>query len=80
MISETIPAIGALTAPEKMLLASELWAQLAEGDTEIPLTREQIAELDRRMEHYRRHPHEVTTWEEIKSRLLDRRNAPSPAA
>ena len=73
MIVETLPAVGALSPSEKMLLASELWEQLASADTEFPLTREQIAELDRRMEHYRKHPEQVTTWDGIKARLLAKR-------
>ena len=76
MIVETLPAVGALSPPEKMLLASELWEQLSATETEIPLTRNQIAELDRRMEHYRMHPDEVTTWDEIKARLLAKQATP----
>ena len=68
MIVETLPAVSALSPPEKMLLASELWEQLSATETEKPLTRHQISELDRRMEHYRKHPNEVTTWDEIKAR------------
>ena len=36
------------------------------------LSREQIAELDRRMEAYCRDPGQVTTWEAIQQRVLGR--------
>ena len=70
MIVEQLPAVRDLSRPEKLLLAAELWEEIARDDTELPLTREQIAELDRRMERYRQHPEEVTTLEEIKARLF----------
>ena len=72
MILETIPAVSRLTAAQKLLLVSELWDDLAAHPTEVPVTREQIAELDRRMETYRRDPSQVTTWEAIQQRILGR--------
>ena len=73
MIVEQLPTVRDLSRPEKLLLATELWEEIARDDTELPLTREQIAELDRRMARYRQHPEEVTTLEAIKARLLARK-------
>ena len=73
MILEALPQVQRLSKPEKMLLANELWEELAGDATEMPLTKEQVVELDRRMEHYRQHPEDVTTWEEIKARLKQRK-------
>ncbi len=70
MILETIPDVNRLTPAEKLLLVSELWDDLAAHPTEVPVSREQLAELDRRMEAYRRDPSQVTTWEAIRQRLL----------
>ena len=70
MILETIPGVNQLTPAEKLLLVSELWDDLAAHPTEVPVSREQIAELDRRMEAYRRDPSQVTTWEAIQKRIL----------
>ena len=61
-----------LTAAQKLLLVSELWDDLAAHPTEVPVSREQIAELDRRMEAYRRDPSQVTTWEAIQQHILGR--------
>ena len=75
MIVESLPAISRMSRPEKMLLVAELWDEIARDDSELPLTREQIAELDRRMLHYRQHPEEVTTLEEIKARISARKQS-----
>ncbi|MEP6672229.1 MAG: addiction module protein [Chthoniobacter sp.] len=69
MILETIPGVGQLTAAEKLVLVSELWDDLAAHPNEIPVSREQIAELDRRMGEYHRDPSRVTTWEAIQPRF-----------
>lgn len=70
MILEQHPEIQRLSPSEKLVLVSELWDDLAAHPVDIPVTSEQIAELDRRMEAYRRDPMQVTTWEAIKQRIL----------
>ncbi len=70
MIVERMPDVSNLSRPEKMLLMSELWEEIARDEMELPITREQIAELDRRMEHYRQHPEEVISFEAIKANIL----------
>lgn len=70
MILEQHPEIQRLSPTEKLALVSELWDDLAAQPENVPVTPEQIAELDRRMEDYRRDPAKVTTWEAIKQRIL----------
>lgn len=70
VILESIPEVSRLTAAEKLLLVSELWDDLAAHPTEVPVSREQIAELDRRMEAYRLDPSQVTSWQAIQRRIL----------
>jgi putative addiction module component (TIGR02574 family) len=36
----------------------------------MPVTEEQLNELDRRFEEYRQDPDKVVTWEEPKARIL----------
>lgn len=72
MILETIPDVKRMTAAEKLLLVSELWDDLAAHPTEVPVSREQITELDRRVAAYRQDPSKVTTWEAIQQRILGR--------
>jgi putative addiction module component (TIGR02574 family) len=73
MILERIPDLRKLSAAEKLLLVTELWDDLAAHPTEVPVAREQIAELDRRMEAYRRNPDQITSWEAIQERILGHR-------
>ena len=70
MILEKFPEVGRLTASEKLILVSELWNDLEAHPFEVPVAREVIAELDRRMEHFREHPGEFTTWEAVRERIL----------
>ncbi|MES2706898.1 MAG: addiction module protein [Verrucomicrobiota bacterium] len=72
MILETIPEVVRLSAAEKLVLVSELWNDLAAHPTEVPVSREQIAELDARMDAYHRDPAQVTSWESIQQRILGR--------
>jgi putative addiction module component (TIGR02574 family) len=70
MILEKLPEVRRLTASEKLMLVSELWNDLEAHPSEVPVSREIIAELDRRMEHFREHPDEFTTWEAVRERIL----------
>jgi putative addiction module component (TIGR02574 family) len=49
---------------DKFGLAVELWDELSSNPDEIPVTEEQLNELDRRFEEYRQDPDKVVTWEE----------------
>lgn len=64
-----------MTAAEKLQLVNELWAELASHPSQIPVTREQLAEIERRMTEYRLKPSEVTTWEAIRQRVLSKASA-----
>jgi putative addiction module component (TIGR02574 family) len=55
---------------EKFALAVELLDELSSNPDEIPVTEEQLNELDRRFEEYRQDPDKVVTWEEAKARIL----------
>lgn len=72
MILETMPEVNRMTAAEKLLLVSELWDDLAAHPSDVPVPREKIAELDRRMEAYRADPSQVTSWDSIQQRILGR--------
>jgi len=70
MIIEKLPQINGLSSSEKLLLVGELWNDLASRPSEIPVSRDILEELDRRIEEYEKNPDSVTTWEEAKSRIL----------
>ena len=73
MIKETIPELQTLSPAEKFALAIELWDELASNPDEIPVTDEQLNELDRRFEEYQRDPDKVVTREELRAHLLPTR-------
>ena len=68
MILERIPEIMKLTKAEQAELFGELGDLLAEDDAWDELSPEIIAELDRRMEEYRRDPSTGRTCEQVKAR------------
>jgi len=70
MILEKFPEIGNLSVSEKLVLVSELWNELEAHPSSAPVAPEIIEELDKRMEHFRRHPEEFTTWEAARERIL----------
>jgi putative addiction module component (TIGR02574 family) len=70
MILERHPDIQRLSPSEKLALVTELWDDLAAHPEDMPVSEDQIAELDRRMEEYRKNPMQVTTWEAITQRIL----------
>jgi putative addiction module component (TIGR02574 family) len=73
MILETLPEVSRLSPEEKLILVGELWDELARNPSDVPVSREQLAELDRRMEEFRQNPSDVRSWEEIKRRLATSR-------
>ena len=70
MILETLPEVKQLTPSQKLVLVSELCDDLAAHPSDVPVSPEQVAELDRRMADYRRDPSKVTSWEAIQKRIL----------
>ncbi len=74
MILEQFPEIQRLSAAEKLQFVSELWNDLEAHPSEVPVSREIISELDRRMEDFRQHPEKFTTWEAVKERILGSRS------
>lgn len=72
MILERFPEVRRLPASEKLLFVSELWNELEEQPENLPVEPEVVAELERRMEHFRQHPGDFTTWEAVKQGILAR--------
>ena len=72
MTKEKIPELQTLSAAEKFALAIELWDELASNPDEIPVTDEQLDELDRRFEEYQRSPDQLVAWEDVKARILSK--------
>ena len=73
MIVETIPEIQKLSESEKMILIGEIWEGIGVEDTQVEISGEIEAELDRRWEHFLANPGMAKSWEEVKERILSSR-------
>jgi putative addiction module component (TIGR02574 family) len=71
MIAETIPALRSLSADEKILLAAELWHDAVGEQTEEP-NLALVQSLRQRLDYYREHPEEVSSWEDVRARIASR--------
>ncbi|MGH9947726.1 MAG: addiction module protein, partial [Pyrinomonadaceae bacterium] len=60
----------ALPIPERIKLVGEIWDSIAAEPEALKLTPEQIAELERRIEYYQRHPEDTIPWETVKREAL----------
>ena len=56
--------IASLSPAEKLQLLEELWEDLSEDPTNLPIHNWQIEELDRRKANLEAHPESALTWEE----------------
>lgn len=74
MILERFPEVQKMSSSEKLVLVSELWNDLEAHPSEVPVSREIIAELDRRMEQFHRNPNDFTSWESVRERILGSRS------
>ena len=70
MLKEAIPRFAELSSSEKLLLLEELWDDLADHPSEVPVPDWQKRELEKRYEEYLRNPGEGSPWPEVRERLL----------
>ncbi len=61
-----------LPMSERIRLVESIWDSIAEFPEAIELSDAQRAELDRRMEVYRKNPHAGSPWPEGRARILAR--------
>jgi putative addiction module component (TIGR02574 family) len=54
-----------LSIPERLQLVEEIWNSIADETEALPLTDAQKAEIDRRIEQYRRDPDSAIPWEQV---------------
>ena len=62
-----------LPVSERIELVGDIWDSIAQVPDGIELTEAQRAELDRRLEAYRRDPKAGSPWAEVKARVLSSR-------
>ena len=61
-----------LSIPERILLVEDIWDSVAEVPNAVPLTEEQKAELDRRLDAYHANPPEGSPWGVVRERIRSR--------
>jgi putative addiction module component (TIGR02574 family) len=61
-----------LPVPERMKLAQEIWDSIESEPETVELSPEQRAELERRIEDFRRDPSGGIPWETIRNEALAR--------
>ena len=72
MNSQFVKDAQELPLAEQIELIDALWESIAKQGYEPPLTPEQAAELDRRLEAHRRQPNDVVSWDNIKQEAFDK--------
>lgn len=66
MKSQSIAGYVKLSVPERIQLVEDIWDSVAEIPEALSLTEAQQAELDRRLDAYRRNPEGGLPWEYVK--------------
>ncbi len=74
MAPDTLAELLKLSSGERAELAMALWASLDEAQrgSQLTLTADQAAELDRRFEEHEADPSTALPWDEVRRRLLNR--------
>ncbi len=58
-----------LPVEERLELVGDIWDSIAQAPDALELSEAQRAELDRRLEAYRRDPKAGSPWSEVKARI-----------
>jgi len=61
-----------LSVEDRITLAQRIWDSVAADPGAVPLTPEQRAELERRLEDHERDPSDVVGWDEAEARIRAR--------
>jgi putative addiction module component (TIGR02574 family) len=70
LIKEAIPHFDQLSSSEKLILLEELWDDLADRPSEIPVPDWQKRDLVISYQEYVQNPSDGSPWPEIQERLL----------
>ena len=70
MTAETILAEASkLSVAERLLVVEQIWETIAAEEGDLPLSAEQRAELDLRLDDDTQNPNEGATWQEVEARI-----------
>ena len=69
MKTSSIAEYVQLSVPERIQLVEDIWDSIAAMPEEMPLTKAQQAELDRRINAHRLNPDEGSPWEYVRESI-----------
>ena len=70
MTAETILAEASkLSVAERLLVVEQIWDTIATEQADLPLSAEQRAELDLRLNDYAENPNGGASWQEVEARI-----------
>ncbi|NCC62713.1 MAG: addiction module protein [Verrucomicrobiae bacterium] len=61
-----------LSVSERIQLVEDIWDSVAEAPESVPLTQNEKAELDRRLDAYHKDPNEGSPWGMVRERIKSR--------
>ena len=64
--------VMSLSVSERIQLVEDIWDSIAEVPETVPLSDEQKAELDRRLDAYHQNPDEGSPWGMVRERIRSR--------
>jgi len=65
----TLEEVLQLPVPERIRVAEAIWDSIVDHPEALPLTDEQRAELDRRLEALEKDPRAGSSWAEVRGRI-----------
>ena len=70
-VEQTINELCSVSVEDRLRIVHAVWDSLPE-DTEVPLSPEQRAELNRRIDAYEANPDDLLTWDRVLEQLRGR--------
>ncbi|GAA6621547.1 addiction module protein [Scytonema sp. NUACC26] len=70
-----LPELDRLSIAEKLQLVEDLWDDIADTPTDLPVLDWQKQELARRKAEYLQNPSIGSSWEDVKARILQQHDS-----
>ena len=68
-----LPEISKLSAPEKILLAEDLWESISSDESAVPVPESHKSELDKRFKRHAAAPGALLSLDDLRSRIEKRK-------
>ena len=71
-LDQTVSELTSLPVADRLRVVESLWDSIG-TDTPVPVSPEQRAEINRRIDAHERNPDELLTWNDVLDQLRDRK-------